>query len=60
MILAKTWYETYNGELLAIVKAFKTWRQYLEGCKYEVFVFTDYNNLRYFIDMKSLSFKQVR
>ena len=24
MIPAETWYETYNGELLAIVKAFKT------------------------------------
>ena len=24
MILAETWYETYNSELLAIVKAFKT------------------------------------
>ena len=33
MILAKTRYETYNTELLAIVKAFKNWRYYLEGCQ---------------------------
>ena len=31
MILAETGYETYDGELLAIIEAFKTWRHYLEG-----------------------------
>ncbi len=45
MISTKTWYETHNRELLAIVEAFKTWRPYLKGCKYKVFVLTDYNNL---------------
>ena len=60
MILAKTWYETHNGQLLAIVDAFKTWRHYLKGCKHEVFIFTDHNNLRCFIDIKSLSSQQVR
>ena len=59
MIPAKTWYETHDGEFLAIVKAFKTWRHYLEGCKYEVFVLTDHNNLRRFMDIKSLSSRQV-
>ena len=29
-IPAEIKYETYNGELLAIVEAFKTWRHYLE------------------------------
>ncbi len=60
MIFVETWYETHNQELLAIVKAFKTWRHYLEGCKYEVLVLTDHNNLRRFMDTKSLSFRQVR
>ena len=60
MILAETQYETHDGELLAIVEAFKIWRHYLENCKYEVFVLTDYNNLQHFIDTKSLSFKQVQ
>ena len=32
MISAETQYKTHNAELLAIVKAFKTWRHYLEGC----------------------------
>ena len=44
IIPAKTRYKTHNGELLAIVKAFKTWRHYLEGCKHEVLVLTDHNN----------------
>ena len=60
MIPAETQYETYNSELLAIVKAFKTWRHYLVSCKHEVLVLTDHNNLRRFMDIKSLSFRQVR
>ena len=59
MISAEIQYETYNGELRAIVEAFNTWRYYLEGCKHEVFVLTDHNNLRHFIDTKSLSSRQV-
>ena len=59
MIPAKTRYEIHNGELLAIVEAFKTWRYYLKGCKYEIFVLIDHNNLRRFMDTKSLSSKQV-
>ncbi len=60
MIPAETRYETHNGELLAIVEAFKTWSHYLEGCKHEVFMLTDHNNLQRFIDTKSLSSRQVR
>ena len=59
MIPAETWYETHDEKLLAIVEAFKTWRHYLESCKHEVFVFTNYSNLWKFIDTKSLSFCQV-
>ncbi len=60
MIPAETRYKTYDQELLAIVEAFKTWRHYLEGCKYEVLVLTNYNNLRQFMDTKSLSSYQIR
>ena len=59
-MLAKTRYKTHDGELLAILKAFKTWRHFLESWKHEVLVLTDYNNLRYFMDTKSLSSRQVR
>ncbi len=60
MIPAETRYKTHDQELLAIVKSFKNWRHYLEGCKYKVLVLTDHNNLRRFINTKSLSSRQVR
>ena len=60
MILAETRYKMHNGELLAIIEAFKTWKHYLEGSRHEVLIFTDHNNLRRFMDTKSLSSRQVR
>ena len=60
MIPAKTRYKTHNTELLVLVEAFKIWRYYLEGCKHEVFVSTNYNNLRRFMDTKNLSSCQVK
>ena len=55
----ETRYETHDHELQAIVEAIKTWRHYLEGCRYEIIVLTDHNNLRRFMDTKSLSLRQV-
>ena len=60
IILAETQYETHDGKLLAIVEALKTWRHYLEGCKHELLILTDHDNLRHFMDTKSLSSRQVR
>ena len=60
IIPAETRYETHNTKLLVIVETFKNWRHYLEGCQYEVLVLNNYNNLRRFMDTKSLSFCQVR
>ena len=60
MISVETWYETHDSKLLAIVKVFKTWCHYLEDCKHEVLIFTDYNKLCQFMNIKSLSSKQVR
>lgn len=44
MIFAKIYYKTYNNELKAIIKTFKTWKYYLKDCKYEVLILIDYNN----------------
>ena len=60
MILAETCYEIHNGEFLAIVRGFKNWKHYLKGYKHKVLVLTDYNNLRQFMVMKSLSSCRVR
>ena len=59
MISAETWYKTHDGELLAIVEAFKIWRHYIKGYKYKVHVFNNHNNLRHFMDTKSLNSRQV-
>ena len=60
MIPAESQYKTHDIELLAIVEVFKTWHHYLEGYKYKVLVLTTHNNLQQFIDIKSLSFYQIR
>ena len=60
MISAETRYETHDGELLAIVEAFKTWRHYLKRSQHEVLILTNHNNLRRFMETKSLSSRQVR
>lgn len=57
MIPAEIRYETHDGELLAIIEAFKIWTHYLKGCKHGVLVFIDYNKLQRFMDTKSLSSK---
>ena len=59
MIPAKTQYKTHNGEFLAIVEAFKTWRHYLKGCNHKFLLLTDHNTVCRFMDIKSLSSKQV-
>ena len=46
-------------QLLAMIKAFKIWRHYLEYCKHKVFMLIDYNKFCRFTDIKSLSFCQV-
>lgn len=42
-------YGTPDQEMLAIVRAFKHWRQYLEGALHPVEVMTDHANLRSFM-----------
>lgn len=59
MILTETRYKTYNKELLAIVKAFKSWQHYLKGCKFKILIFTNHHNLNSFMDTKNMSSKQV-
>ena len=53
-------YETHDGEMLAIVEAFKQWRHYLEGARHQILVLTDHHNLKKFIETKQLSGRQIR
>src|SRR3984893_925381 len=59
MIATELNYDIYDKELLVIHKAFKQWRAYLEGARYEIQVFSNHNNLRYFTTTKQLSCRQA-
>jgi len=48
-------YSIYDKELLAIFKAFKIWRYYLEGAAPPINVVTDNKNLEYFSTTKVLT-----
>lgn len=49
IIFNKTWYISHNKDLLS-----KTKFDYLQDYKYKIFIFYNYNNLNYFIDIKVL------
>ena len=53
-------YDTYDRELLAIVKTMKQWRHHLEGARHRVLVRCDHKNLEYFQTSKVLSWRQAR
>ena len=55
MIALELNYNIHNKELLAIVKAFREWRVYLEGPNYIMEVYIDYKNLIYFTTIKQLN-----
>lgn len=46
IILVKTQYKINNSKLMTNVETFKTWQDYLEGCKYKVLILTNHNNPR--------------
>ena len=48
-------YDTYNKKLLAIFKAFKTWRHFLKRSGTLIDVVTDHKNLEYFSTTKLLT-----
>ncbi|SOV06442.1 uncharacterized protein UDID_17465 [Ustilago sp. UG-2017a] len=52
-------YPIFDKEMFAIVAAFKHWRQYLEGAKFQVQVLTDHRSLEYFTTTKQLNRRQA-
>jgi len=48
-------YKIYNKELLAIVKAFTKWRQYLLDATERFEVWIDHENLKYFREPHKLN-----
>jgi hypothetical protein len=53
-------YDTHDKELMAIYKAFKAWRHYLEGTEVPIDVVTDHKNLEYFCTTQILSRRQAQ
>ncbi len=53
-------YKIYNKELLAIVRAIEENYYYLKEAKYQVTVYSNYQNLIYFTITKDLSQRQAR
>src|ERR1700722_20223698 len=53
-------YNIYDKELLAVIRAFKEWRHWLEGTAIPVMIVTDHKNLEYFMTTKSLTKRQNR
>jgi hypothetical protein len=60
MIFAEMNYETHDQELLIIVKCFKHWRYYLKKSYHAMKILIDHNNLKEFINMKTLNERQIK
>jgi len=55
MLDAERNYGIYNKQLLAIIKALKEWRHYIQKLPHPVEIWTDYKNLKYFMSSQNLT-----
>jgi mevalonate pyrophosphate decarboxylase len=53
-------YETHDQELLIIVEYFKHWKHYLKKNYHMIKVFIDHNNLKNFMNVKTLNKQQIK
>ena len=53
-------YHVYDKELMAIIKALKHWRRFLEGSCHPILIHTDHKNLIYFTESRILNQRQAR
>ena len=53
-------YDEGDRELLAVVKALKVWRHWLEGAKHPFLIWTDHGNLEYIRAARRLNPRQAR
>ena len=53
-------YQIYDRELLAIVRALKAWRHFLQGSPHPVEILSDHKNLTYFRTAQKLTRRQAR
>ncbi len=60
MIFAEMNYETHDQKLLIIVECFKRWRHYLKKNYHTMKVFIDHNNLKDFMNVKTLNEQKIK
>jgi RNase H-like domain found in reverse transcriptase len=48
-------YDVHDKGVLGIIHALETWQHYLEGATHEVEIWTDHQNLQYFMSTKKLN-----
>ena len=53
-------YDIHNKELLTILAAFLEWKHYLQGTDKPITVYTDHQNLQYFLTTKAWTVRQIR
>ncbi|KAF8692547.1 hypothetical protein RHS03_08598, partial [Rhizoctonia solani] len=53
-------YDTHNKELLAIIKALEEWRIFLEATDKPIQVFTDHQNLEYWMQARTFNCRHAR
>ena len=53
-------FKIHDKELLAILEAFREWKHYLLGADEPVTVYTDHQNLQYFLPTKVWNLRQIR
>lgn len=53
-------YQIYDRELLAIIRALKAWRHYIDGAAHPVEILSDHKNLTYFRSAQKLNRRQAR
>jgi hypothetical protein len=60
MTFVKRNYDADESEMLAIMKACKQWRHYVENAKHQILIIIDHVNLRTFFIIKILSRKEIK
>jgi len=53
-------YNMHDKEMMGIIRALEAWRHHLEGAKHRVEIWSDHQNLQYFMSSKKLNCRQVR
>ena len=52
-------YDTYDKEMLGIMRALESWQNYLEGATVQFEIWNNHRNLQYFVEAKRLNQWQV-